>query len=278
MYNSGLYNTFLYNGHGQMFAPEALDAIMFNDYSLQSSSVITRDLIESMPARDFQREDIPLYDGEFILGDFWRGKRLDIKGLIRKSSHLLLEQEMDTMRKALAVREGSLDINFAGETRRFVATLINGDALFAQRQHFHVTTMPFEASFICVDPYGKSITYNSDPFLAQTALSLSDVAVHPGTAKAKPVIILSFVAASGITQIRFKNNTRNEEIVLTKSIVAGDYIQFDTELFAVTVNGIEQDYSGSFPFLDPGSNLWTLTIIGTSAIYDLTIKYKSTFY
>lgn len=279
MFNSFNFNSNNFNGlSGASGSVESQSNIVFNGYELQNSDIITQILIQdNTPERDFDTTSVPRGNGEIINGDFWRRKNVSVKGVMKKATNELLEAEIDAMKKALAVREGILDVKIAGVIRRYIATLVNGNGMFSERKGYHITFCPFEAEFACLTPFGGSVNYDSAGFIGETSLNLNEQINNVGTVIARPVVILNFVSASSVTVISFKNNTRSEEIRLTKSISAGDYVKFDSENLEVTVNGVVQDYEGAFPFLDTGANSVTIGITGVSAVYDLTIKHKTPY-
>lgn len=278
MFNTFNFNTTQFNTLGVLEAATPPSPLVFNDYELQNSDIITQILIQdNTPERDFSSVLVPRGDGEIVTGDFWRRKIVKVSGFIRKTTNALLEAELDAMKKALAVAEANLDVTIAGSVRRYVATLINGADMFSDRKGFHITFCPFQAEFLCLTPFGLSPNYVSSSFLGQTSLSLDEEVTNSGTIRAKPVVILNVTAASGVTEITFTNNNRGEAIKLTENISAGDYVKFDSETLEVTINGVLQDYTGSFPLLDTGANSFTIDIAGSSITYDLTVKHKTPY-
>lgn len=281
MFNSFNYNSTVYNSIPTLAEILAASSLVFNGYDLQSTDVITSILIQdNTPDRDFQSSAVPRGDGEIIVGDYWRRKTVKIKGIIKKSTSTLLDAEIDAMKKALRVAEGILDVrvpHVGGDVRRYLATLINGNAMFEERQNYHVTFCPFTASFVTLEPFAHSVDYNSSGFLARTDLSFNEEVSNTGTVHAKPVVILNLTAANTVTAVSFKNNTTGEEIKVTMSLAAADYVKFDSEEMEVTVNGVIQDYTGAFPSLATGANSFTITVTGVSCTYDLTVKHKTTY-
>lgn len=279
MYNDSLYNSFLYGSSGLLLGSEDQDDIVFNGYSLQSSKVITSKITNSTPSRDFLSVAVPRGDGEIITGNFWRRKVLTLRGVVKCATRTLLETELDTIKKNIAVPEGILDVkNLDTDViRRYYATLINGESIFENREGTYLTFCPFEFQFLTVEPFGHSVDYDATTWNAQTDLSFDEQVENLGSIHAKPVVIVNFTAASGVTALSFTNNTTGEAISIIQSLVANDYVRFDYENMVVTVNGVEVDYSGTFPKLDTGVNSFTLGITGTSATYDLTVKHKTPY-
>lgn len=268
----------LLDAPGGAAAATTADAIVFNDYGLQNTTIITQILRQdSTPTRELTRQDTPRANGRFIVGDFYREKTITLQGVVTKTTASLLEAELDAMKKALKKREGVLDITIDGVVRRYLATLVNGDKMFERRGTADITKVPFDLEFVTVEPFGKSVSYVSATYVDDTRLSFVEQIDNDGTTNALPVLILNFSAATSITAISFENTTRGEEIVLTQSISAGDYVKFDSENREVTVNGTVVDYSGSFPELDAGENSITVTLTGTSATYTLTAKHKTPY-
>lgn len=278
MFNSFNYNEKDFNELGRAITLADQSNIVFNGYSLQNTNIISSILVQdSTPERAFGTVAVPRGDGEIILGDYWRKKTIKVSGIIKEDTNALLEAELDNMKKALAVPEGTFDIKINGEIRRYHATLINGHSLFDQRKGYHITFCPFEAEFVTVEPYGHDVLYTGRTYENQTLLSFPEQYENLGTVRGKPVVIFNVSAATSITAISFLNNTTGEEIKLTASISAGDYIRFDSETLEVTKNGVVQDYSGTFPRFDTGVNSFTVTITGTSITYTLTVKAKTPY-
>lgn len=255
--------------------------IVFNGYSIHDPAeglVVQRLRADNMPSRSLRLEDVPRNNGRYITGDYFRTKSIPLKGVIKKATSELLEEELFLMKKALSKRERILDITVNDVIYRWIATLTNGDRMFDRREGYHVTVVPFDLEFDSVEPFGKSIEYESVAWIDETRLDFDEELTHDGNAEAKLVLILNFTAAVSITQISFTNNTREESIVLTQAISAGDYVRFDSEEQEVTVNGAPVDFFGTFPVLDPGVNSFTLALTGTSAEFTMTAKHKKTYY
>lgn len=277
-YNATLYNQTLFNSNPLAIGDAAQDEIVFNGYSLQNANIIITDAPhESAPTRDFQTTPTPRDEGEIVISDFWRRKTVTMRGIVKADTAILLEAKIDEIKKNLRVQGGNLDIKQTdGTIRRYVATLVNSSSMF-DRRGYHLTFTPIELAFACLNPFGESKNYVSDSYVDKSDLVFTESFFNSGTIKARPVAGVLFTAASGITAIKFQNNTTGEEITLTANISAGDYVKFDGELKEVTINNVIQDYDGFFPKLEVGANSVTITITGTSAAYTLTIKHKTPY-
>jgi phage-related protein len=183
---------------------------------------------------------------------------------------------VDSLCKTLSKQEGNLDIiEDDGTVKRYVATCVNFDELLADRQRYHLTLVPFTLKFVCKTPFARSRDYTSN-YVALTASGNQSV-VNGGTYKTNPVFGLVFSSASGVTAVEVENTTTGESITYTGSIAAGDVLVFDSELKRVLKNGVAQDYSGTFPKLNTGTNVVSYTVTGASFAADVTEKHKLTY-
>lgn len=280
MFNTFQFNTGNFGTNGVLSVPSTLaSAIEFNGYSLQSASIVTQTLRhDSMPRRDLSIARNVRNHGGLILNDTEEVKLITISGILTASTAALLETLIDEVKMTLIPKEGNLDVmNAAGVTKRYVATLVNGENMFERREGWNITVCPFDLTFACYDPFGKSILYSSDAFFGQTLLDMDGSINVSGTFEAEGVLIFLFNAASSVTALTFTNTTRGESITVTHALAAGDVLQIDGEQKEVLLNGVAIDYDGVFPIFDVGDNSCNVTITGTSADWDLTLKHLSTY-
>lgn len=272
------YDGDLYDGGNVLAEVFSNDAIVFDGFSLNDgTSVVAREIRISGPSREFLEGSIPRGDGKFLTDDRFREYVIEVEGRIRADTAAELDALIDTMKKRLRKRERPLDYTPAnGAVRRFTATLANFDTLFAGREHYHVTFHPFLARFVDKGPFPKSRSYTS--IMASLSTSPRNETVYvEGTKEAQPVVILIFSAASSVTAVAIANTTTGETITHTGSIVAGDWIEFDSENMRVRKNGTQVNFSGPFPSLDLGSNTFSFTVTGTSFAATATIKWKTRY-
>lgn len=249
------------------------DDIVFNTYSLQNSGIVTQVLLQdNTPERDIDSFNIPRDDGRSYVGDYWRRKTISIRGVVSKDTNSILESTLDDMKRYLGVPNSELDIKIDGTIRRYIATLSNGDRMFARRRGYHVTTCPFDLQFTCLEPFGKSTEYEATTYFDKTDLSFTENVINSGTVTGKPYLAINITAASAITEISFTNNTTEETITITRSFSAGEYLAIDCEEKTVKVNGVAVDYDGIFPDIAIGTNSYSVDFTGTSATYTLTMK------
>lgn len=278
MYNTNNYNTAQYNALQQLFDVDvAKDDIVFNDFSFQSTGVITsRITYDEMPFRKIRTFDIPRENGRRIITDFYRAKRIKLEGTMKADTKSELDAKIDEMKKEVSAREGNLDVKMSnGETRRFIAT--SDTEIIFNREHFHITFIRFIVSFNVYLPFGSDIDFTVDALLGQSSLSLVQQIDNAGTAPSKPVIHLLLSSVSAITEISIENTTTGEKLTITESFNNNDTLLIDSEEKEVLLNGVKIEYSGVFFDFITGSNSLSFNFTGTSATYNITTKYKRNF-
>ncbi len=255
------------------------DDLEFDSFSLQDgTSVISADLLAySGPRRDVVTFEIPRADGGGLVSANYRERHIRVGGVIQATTSALLETLVDTIKRRMGLAEGNLDLKVNGEIRRIQATLSNPEAVFDDRQGFHITHSPFKLDFIATEPFWHALDYDAVYALATTDLGLVTYVDNAGTYKAQAVIVLIVAAASAITGVTVTNAANGATMTVTTPLVAGDVLTIDAEEKSVTLNGAEIDYSGTFIELEYGSNGITIAPAGTSMTYDGTIKFRKTY-
>lgn len=278
--NTSLLDTFLLNDQNPTFEvlADAFDDIEFDGYSLQNSSIIAQDIvIYSSPSRELITYKVPRNDGGRLNGNYYRDRRIKIKGIIQAASRTLLEQAMDTFKRRMHTPEGNLDLKVNGEIRRIPATLQNSGDMFGERRGFHITYTPFQLEFLALDPFFHDMDYTAETSENITSLNFGITVENLGTIYARPVITVIFEAATSVTAMQFNNLTNEGSMSITRSFAVGDILVIDAENSTVTVNGVEVDYDGLFPRLDYGSNNCSLVTTGSAVQFTSTISFKRSY-
>lgn len=278
--NTSLLNDFILNDENPTFEvlASAFDDIEFGGYSLQSADVISQDItVYSPPSRELITYKVPRNDGGRLNGNYYRERRIRVKGIIKAASRVLLEEAMDTFKRRMHTVEGSLDLKVNGEIRRIPATLQNSGEMFAERKGYHINITPFQLEFLALDPFFHDMDYTATTSENITSLNFPITVENLGTIYARPVITIIFEAATSVTAFTFTNVTNGKSMLITRAFNALDILVIDTEQSAVTVNGVEVDYDGLFPTLDYGSNNCTLVTAASSVQYTSTISFKRSY-
>ncbi len=276
--NGFMFGANLWNGGQFVSQVYSTDLVAFEDFSLSdNTNVICTDLLDSGPTREILGGNVPRADGQYITADYFRERTIEVRGIVKASTAALLDAYLDTMKKSLRAREGNLDITRNSVVRRYVATMTNFDGFDAERKGYHVTFCPFVARFTCKTPYGQDRSYTSMT-VNLTASPTNQTIDNTGTIRTLPAFILIFTAASSVTVVNVKridvNSVTLDEIEYSGSIAANDILTFDSENSVVKKNGDQVAYTGSFPTLEVGSNIFTFTVTGTSFAADTTLRHK----
>lgn len=274
-----LFNSVYYNSLAYFVDTSETNLIIFNEYALHNGTthIVQKLKDDNIADRDLTVDKIPRGNGGFIVKDNDRSKVIEMIMRISADTADELEAELHALRRAIVKQNGSLLIRKdSGEVIEYIATLQNGSGII-NREHYHRTFVPISLSFLVVDGRGRLEDYTVQDYFSQTDLEFQDDFVHDGSSEAKPVYILSFSAAVGVTEIEIENETTGKIITITEAISAGDYVRVDVENAEVTINGALVNYAGVFPELQAGSNSIRITIAGTSATYTLTVKHRKTY-
>lgn len=254
------------------------DMLEFDGYSLQNASIIAQSIVaDTLPTRELVTFLTPRDHGGHLTGDYFRERKVSVKGFLKANTGSELEILMNTFKRRLTKREGNLDWKLNDTVKRVTATLTNPEQIFSRREHYHITYCPFDLEFLALEPFWHDVEYSYDTQESVTSLVLNGNLENLGTFESSSVLIILIEAASGVTALNFTNTTNDDEIEITRNFVAGDVIIIDGETKSVTVNSNEVDYDGVFPRLDYGGNTYTVTMTGTSVQYTSTLKYKKNY-
>lgn len=271
MYNTILYNNSLLNGnHESTIELVSSDAVSFNGYSLlNNDNVVASSIFYEDIDRNINLSERPRGHGSIFNSSFWGNKRIRVEGWLYASTQTGLEDLIFEFKKQVSAKQGRLDIVTAdGSRRRYIATLENSDPV-QRGEHWHITACPFSCEFVCSKPFGQSVNPASLGAVVSDLIYNGSV-VNEGNTESEIDVILIVNAASAITKINFKNTTTGEEIELETSISDGDIIKIDSTNKQLLLNGVSQDFVGSFITANVGANDYILTATGTSIEYELT--------
>lgn len=278
LFNSFLFGSKMFGDAMTLASVYSTDLAVFESFSLSDGTfMVLTAPIETGPTREIVSGPVPRGDGMYQTAAYFRESTLELRGFVKNTSAALLTAYLDTIKKALRVSEGDLDItDSAGTVKRYIATCDNFEEMFADRERYHLTLCPFKIRFKCLTPFGKARNYTTSS-LSITASPTTQTVVNTGTYKAEPVITLVFDAASSVTAVTLQNTTTGEQITYTGSISAADVLVFDSEQKQVTKNGTAVDFTGAFPTLEPNSNAVKITITASSFTAQTTYSYKPTY-
>lgn len=133
--------------------------------------------------------------------------------------------------------------------------------------HYNITFTKASIEFTALEPFFYAKNKQSYEFLGITGSGGFEV-TNTGSVEALPVFY--FIATAGCNISSLAITAFSKTFTISSTIVAGDIVILSSEKKTVTKNGVEINYTGFFPIFPTGSNPFTLTTIGTTAL-DLTL-------
>jgi len=249
--------------------------LIFNSYNLQTSNIITEKVLHtSAPENDLITESKARRDGSFLMSNYWRKKTIFVTGHIIGTSISNLESRIDTLKQNLVGQKKSLDVGYAGGTRRYTATV---KSITIEREHFNSYWCPFSIEFECANPFGEAISSTTETLLAQTSSPFSKVITMIGSIGAYPVITIDLTSGDNVTAIEIKNTTLGDFITIARSFSDAESLVVDCENLTVQVDSTEVDFTGVFPAFEIGTNTVDITVTGTPFNVDLTLVYTASY-
>lgn len=200
-------------------------------------------------------------------------KKITIAGTIKGSTQDNLDERIDTFKGYFNLKDKHLDIDYAGATRRYIATS-NATSIVRQQKALFAK---FTVEFICTNPFGMETSSTS--IMSQTNYTSATYTATPTIAGSAPyqlpvftITIDSLTGAGDYVQI--SNDNTNQQIMLYGlGLANGDVIVIDCDNRTVTVNGNNVDYYGTFLELVPGANSLTYTDGFTTRQVDISAVY-----
>lgn len=204
-----------------------------------------------LPNRQLKQGQLARAHGKKILSTFFGDKPIPMEGYIDATDRTAMEIARDVLLFRLLPQEANLDLQVAGATRTFVATMEN--IVFS---HIEGGKMTFTISFKCSNPFGKDTSQTSLAFTNPRTVTTFDTAITiGGSFTAEIILAIALASGTGFTSktITISNPQTGEFISVTRTWLANDTLVIDVPNKQVTVNGSVVDYNGVFPLFSPGS-------------------------
>lgn len=189
---------------------------------------------------------------------------LDVKGCTRSEA----EEYISDLKALLQAPNGTLETLYAGKMVQYTATLNRVSTTW------HLYTGEIVLEFIASDPIAKTVAAESLVSFSTTASTFAASLNVDGSFNARPVIVLAFSAGSGAGSVTVENSVTSQGITFTGNFTAGTIVEIDSENYALTVNGVNTDFSGIFPVFAPGSQQIRYSDTLSSRNVTLTATYN----
>jgi hypothetical protein len=233
--------------------------LTYNGFDLNSTTVMTDKLTDSgQPDRDVTIFNLSRAPGGVVTDSTFRTKPISISGTILGTSQADIETRIDAFNAAMAVTNKNLDIGYASSTRRYVCT---PQKVAVNRPVRGTNWASFEIDFIATE-YGKDISATSlITTVANTTASYTPSITIGGSAPLQPLLItIVITAATGLVGKTITITTAGGLILtIRRTWTVGETLVIDEAAYSVKVNGIDVEWSGFFPSLEPSASAQVLT-------------------
>lgn len=202
------------------------------------------------------RQALARGDGSIKTQRRYPERTLRLSGRVLGASKTAKEDNLDALVKTLSYGEQILKTGWEDE-RYYLAEL---STLAPLRMH-GTLDLPFEAEFLLSKPFAYATSTSTVPDGSASSLIgpthyLKTLTVTPGGTMYTPGDILLEVLTLGGTQAIWfvcPDVPGTPTLVITRTWSVLDLLEVDSINQSCKVNGVEVDYTGAFPYLDPRS-------------------------
>lgn len=202
------------------------------------------------PKRDVSDFPLAHSNKSVTTSAFYKGKPVNVRGVIRLSGREALDDALSTLRKILEPINQTLQLPISGNQRRYLRTTVNNIAISNVNGGYAEVDIEFTTS----DPYNYGIiTTEVLNVINLTSGNKSYPVTFEGTANQAPVITYtldSFTNGSNRT-VTFSDPQGNS-ISVQRTWVANEVLVIDCANRTVQVDGTDVDFTGNFPEWLPG--------------------------
>ncbi len=247
-------------------------SVKYGSLDMQANGMTVTDSdVYSTPKKDVQTEKLAETDGSIIVKTTYESKIFTVNGYMQAADIPTLDALIDTVKAALNLEAQNFDIDYAGSTRRYVAT---ADNIMISRPT-GMNTCTFSVEFTCALPVGSDTT--SSTLLASTNVTVSPSSLAitvGGSYQAQPYITLTVVSIStGSNTMTITNGSNQRGVSITRNWSAGDVIEIDSLNQTLYVNNLVVLFTGQFPRWDVGAGTIQYLDTCTSRSVNITATY-----
>ena len=209
------------------------------------------------PERRVNIETTPRGDGGVELQALWGKKSINMEGFISGDSRADLEEVQRALKLGLAPRQQRLVIDTLSRRGRFFNATCESLQIEEVAEK-NIRHLRWNAEFVCADPFAYDISETVVPVF--TTPNNGTISVNnTGDAAVTPTFMITTSSAFPVN-VTIINNSTGERIAPKSTIISGNRLIVDSERRSLTKNGVEIDYSGSFPRLAVGGNEFTFEL------------------
>ncbi|MGB3684962.1 MAG: hypothetical protein WA991_03955 [Ornithinimicrobium sp.] len=220
--------------------------------SLQTDQIVTTGTdLYSAPTNEVQADELVDSDGALVVKQRYKSKTFSIWGYLKADSVPEADALSDELKIAMSQKNQAFDIDYAGGTRRYLATPRN----IAVERPRGLTRPRFNIEFLSPDGMGWDLTSTSllDPTGITTASSTQAITVG-GSYQAEPLIYITINTVTGGAgqSLSLTNTSTLRGMKITRDWVDGDTVEINNLKKTVFVNDRAEEFSGQFLAFAPG--------------------------
>lgn len=253
------------------------DAVYFNDIDLNlvPGLTITGFDTNRYPNRDVKNYALAYEDKSTTPSAFYSNKKINIRGVIVRSSRESLDASIDMLRQYTNQREATLKLFQSGVYRQYTATVANigfGNITGGY--------CDFDIEFLCSDPFGYDTS-------TTTVLSVSGLTSgnksYPitvsGTAKQqiKITLLINSLTSGTAKTITLSNPIAGTTITIIRDWAALETLVIDPSTKSVTVASAPVEFTGNLSEWSPGAGFINYTDNFTARNVDITGIYTKRY-
>lgn len=238
-----------------------MSSIKFDSTELVNTTYVPRFVKhESSPVRENVLMPITRQNGSVRVSSRYGIKTISLQGILTGTSQANLEANIDAFKELFSRIDKNLDIDWNGDTRRYVATCTKHEF---DRDHFHMLFVPWTAEFIVPSGFGKDTSetslYDTSGLVAtNTNITLAFL----GSSQPKPIFTIDITTAGSAQVLKLINNDTGEYIKVDGPFSNSDQVIIDCLNLTVKKNAVAVPFRGVFPNFYKGNNSFSFIVIG----------------
>lgn len=248
----------------------SVENVTFNWYWLQNASILTLFVNRNYNAVEYNKSAIPQGDWDNYISAFNRWRTFEVDFAIKWANQIEVDTLLDLMSTALSYKEWVFKFLSSWVFRQINATMTSIN--ISERTCVYITwTLSFNTS----EPFWYASNLKQSLTLSQTTSAFT-VQANNIWLVSLPQIYLQFKASWNVWITSIGLVLNNRTITFTWSITNNDILLIDNLNKEILLNGVLQDYTGTFSSLNTGVNSLIFTINGTFNV-DVSVLYRDNY-
>jgi hypothetical protein len=248
--------------------------LSFNSNDLQTVNIITT-LIDhaDIPVKEARMYALSHSNKSIIASVNYPSRSISVVGRLKAVDKSALDTLLDTFKAYFVGADKNLDIDYAGGTRRYIATVNK----LAINQGRGLSFADFQIEFICSQPFGRNTTTNT--ILSSAGRTLNNYTDPYTFLNSSPYNLpqitytLNSVTDGTLKNVIFGNSSTGQEITINRTWAASEVLVIDCQEKIVTLDDIEIEFNGAFPEFEAAAQNLYYSDTFTARDFDIDVVY-----